>query len=122
MVGIRLMFDIGCVAGTLGSGPLVDMAVVAYPDHGLATIAQVSVGLGIPLWLLILYGLPGFGAGVGVFSVVLFVTGAAISWCAVVNSVVLGTIVPQRIRSSCSHLPPPHHICVSVWRLRLRVI
>ena len=63
-------------------------------------VAQVSSGAGIPLFLLILFGLPAARASFAVYVVVLFTTGATISWCAPLNQAIMAEITNEALRST----------------------
>ena len=55
---IRACFTIGNIFGTLFGGWLGDTAGKHFPDHGRPWVAVVSVGIGVPLTWVLLYGLP----------------------------------------------------------------
>lgn len=51
---IRLCFDIGMTFGVLIGGKLSDVSNIWNKDKGRIAVSQFSVGIGIPLWILIL--------------------------------------------------------------------
>jgi len=51
---IRLCFDIGMTVGVLIGGRLSDLSNIWNKEKGRILVSQCSVGIGIPMWLLIL--------------------------------------------------------------------
>ena len=96
--GIRMAFDIGCTCGNLIGGAILDAVNARFPDHGKASVAQVSVGSGIAIAAVIFYSLP--GASALVFGAMFLWFGGMISWCGSVNNAVFADVTPQRIRST----------------------
>ena len=93
-------FYVGATGGVLLGGVLADVAARRSPSHGRVVVAQVSSGAGIPLFLLILFGLPAARASFAVYIVVLFTTGATISWCAPLNQAIMAEITNETLRST----------------------
>ena len=95
---IRLAFDLGVTVGGLAGGFLNDYAARRSPDHGRVVVAQVSVGSGVPLFLIVLLVLPTVGAADMAYYGVLLLTGGLISWCSSVNNAIMAEITPSHLR------------------------
>ena len=102
----RSCFDIGTAFGTLLGGFLNDLAGRLSPSHGRVLVAQFSVGVGIPLFLLLFYALPAAAA-----AAVMLLAGLLISWCQGVNNVIMAEVTLPRLRPTtptrASVLPSP---------------
>jgi MFS family permease len=97
---IRLAFDLTRSFGMLWGGVIGDAARKWRPDHGYAYAAQFSVGIGIPLWILILYGLPSAKASVTTYVCVAAITGGLISWCGSINACIMSSVIGAHGRTT----------------------
>jgi sugar phosphate permease len=81
---IMALFAAADAVGAFLGGVVGDLAAGRFPDHGRIAVCQLSVGIGVPLSLLIFQGLPlGQAAGVYVMYAVPFaVMGLLITWAA----------------------------------------
>jgi sugar phosphate permease len=70
------LFNIGCACGTLLGGFLNDYAARRAPSHGRVAVAQLSVGAGVPIFLLIFFVIPDSAVGGA-----MLVAGLLITWC-----------------------------------------
>ena len=72
------------------------------PDHGRVAVAQFTVFIGIPFWLLILFGLPESPSDENavVYAGVGFLTAALISWAYSTKSTIMSEIVRPEVRST----------------------
>eukprot|EP00658_Telonema_sp_P-2_P056838 TRINITY_DN45289_c0_g1_i1.p1 TRINITY_DN45289_c0_g1~~TRINITY_DN45289_c0_g1_i1.p1 ORF type:complete len:399 (-),score=129.42 TRINITY_DN45289_c0_g1_i1:276-1472(-) len=96
---IWVAFNVGKIfAGFLG-GWVVDSANKWNSRHGRIYAAQFSVGVGLPLFFIVFYILPA-GKAPWLISLVLFMTGALISWCGIVNNSIFAEIVHPKNRST----------------------
>jgi MFS family permease len=79
---IRGVFDMGVTLGNVVGGAVSDWSERLSPDHGRVAVAQFTVFIGIPMWLLILFGLPDdtTTAAAALYGLVGFLTAASISW------------------------------------------
>lgn len=96
--GTVLLFNLGTTGGTLLGGVLADAAARWSPGHGRVAVAQVSAGSGVPLFLLVLLGLPAADAGPGAYGAVLLLAGLLIAWCQAVNNTIMAEITPPQLR------------------------
>ena len=89
-------------AGGLFGGYVGDWAAKRFPNHGRIVACQFSVGIGVPLSILLFKALPlnaSAGAIVG-YAVVLTVTGLLITWAATAcNNPIFSEIVPPHMRN-----------------------
>jgi MFS family permease len=89
-------------AGGLLGGYVGDWAARRFPDHGRIVACQFSVGVGVPLSILLFKALPlnsSAGAIVG-YVIVLSITGLLITWAATAcNNPIFSEIVPPHMRN-----------------------
>ena len=94
---LRLAFDTGALAGSVVAALLIDRAAATFPRFGVPALAQVSVGSGIPLFGIILFGLPAIGAPPSAYAAMLLLTGTLITWCGPINNTVMAAVtVPEQ--------------------------
>lgn len=91
----RSLLDVGSAVGTLIGGVLNDWASRVSPSHGRVVVAQISVGSGIPLFLIIFYAIPAQSMGS-----VLLVAGALITWCQGVNNTIMAEVTRPQLRTT----------------------
>jgi hypothetical protein len=100
--GIMALFSGADAIGAFLGGAVGDWAAARFPDHGRIAACQFSVGIGVPMFLLIFQGLP-LGAGgcvVAAYGALLAVTGVLISWAATAcNNPIFAEIVPPHLRT-----------------------
>jgi MFS family permease len=88
--------------GAFLGGAVGDWAAARFPDHGRIAACQFSVGIGVPMFLLIFQGLP-LGSGgwvVAAYAGLLAATGVLISWAATAcNNPIFAEIVPPHLRT-----------------------
>lgn len=91
----------GALGGLLG-GWLGDIAAQKYPNHGRVAVCQFSVGVGVPLALIVFQGLP-MSSGSDVYLLyggMMAVMGLTITWAATAcNNPIFAEIVPPDLRS-----------------------
>jgi MFS family permease len=84
-------------AGGLLGGVLGDAAARRFPDHGRIVVCQFSVGIGVPLAIILFKGLP-LSASAGAaaaYTAVLVTMGLTITWAApACNNPIFAEIVP----------------------------
>ena len=89
-------------AGGLLGGIIGDAAAKKFPNHGRIFTCQFSVGIGVPLSIILFKGLP-LNASVGAifgYAAVLAVTGLLITWAATAaNNPIFSEIVPPHMRN-----------------------
>jgi MFS family permease len=87
--------------GGLLGGLVGDWAARKFPDHGRIVACQFSVGIGVPLSIVLFKALPlssSAGAVVG-YALVLSITGLLITWAATAcNNPIFAEIVPSHMR------------------------
>lgn len=109
----RGLFDAGTTAGSALGGWVVDRANRWSPAHGRVAAAQFSVGVGIPLWWLVLFVLPKAGAPPSAFGALLLFTGLCITWCNAFQQ-------QQRHHHHQLHRHDRHHHCHHITTLKSR--
>ena len=99
---VRVVFDLGVTMGNVIGGVVSDWSERVSPDHGRVAVAQFTVFIGIPTWLLILFGLPSSTSDgtAAVYGLVGFTTAALISWAYATKSTIMSEIVLQEVRST----------------------
>lgn len=99
---IMALFSAADAAGAFLGGVVGDWAAARFPNHGRITACQFSVGIGVPLCLVIFQGLP-LGSGAGVFvlyGTLVCLMGLLISWAATAcNNPIFAEIVPAHLRT-----------------------
>ncbi|DBA71660.1 TPA: hypothetical protein ACH3X2_001115 [Trebouxia sp. C0005] len=88
--------------GGLLGGWIGDKAAAKYPNHGRIVVTQLSIGVGIPMTILLLKGLPydATSAMAVVYGSLLAVMGVLISWAApACNNPIFAEIVPPHLRN-----------------------
>eukprot|EP00882_Tetradesmus_deserticola_P015619 GHRQ01016644.1.p1 GENE.GHRQ01016644.1~~GHRQ01016644.1.p1 ORF type:complete len:356 (+),score=119.42 GHRQ01016644.1:332-1399(+) len=100
--GVMALFAGADAVGAFVGGAVGDWAAARFPDHGRIAACQLSVGVGVPMFLLIFQGLP-LGAGgwvVAAYGSLLALTGVLISWAATAcNNPIFAEIVPPHLRT-----------------------
>jgi hypothetical protein len=122
--GVMALFSGAHAIGAFLGVAVGDWAAARFPDHGRIAACQFSVGIGVPMFLLIFQGLP-LGSGgwvVAAYGVLLAVTGVLISWAATAcNNPMFAEIVPPHLRTlvyamdRC--LEVSSSCCCCCWRL-----
>lgn len=89
-------------AGGMIGGIIGDAAARRFPNHGRIFTCQFSVGIGVPLSIILLKGLP-LSSSIGAtfaYAAVLAVTGLLITWAATAaNNPIFSEIVPPHMRN-----------------------
>lgn len=88
--------------GGLLGGWIGDKAAAKYPNHGRIVVTQLSIGVGIPMTILLLKGLPydATTSMAGVYGGLLALMGVLISWAApACNNPIFAEIVPPHLRN-----------------------
>lgn len=99
---ISALFLGGTALGALVGGTVGDWAAAKSPKHGRVFAAQFSVGIGVPLAIIIYKGLPiqGIKHLVALYGVVYTIWGILISWSApACTNPVFAEVVPSQMRS-----------------------
>lgn len=92
---IRLCFDIGMTFGVLIGGKLSDYSNIWNKDKGRILVSQFSVGIGIPLWILILkVGYPHTSLGCFQLSFIVLLTGLLTQYGFPCKAAMLAEIAP----------------------------
>ncbi|CAJ1389728.1 unnamed protein product [Effrenium voratum] len=96
---IYAYFNVGTAISSVIGGFLMDLVFRRCPDHGPLTICQLSVGVSIPLFAFILFGLSDMDIGTpglfGFYSAAFFITGILIAWNMVMNNKMFSDVVPR---------------------------
>ncbi|PRW58308.1 MFS general substrate transporter [Chlorella sorokiniana] len=99
---VAALFLGGTAFGAQLGGFIGDWAASRYPNHGRVVVAQVSVGLGVPLSVAMFKLLPygSSGAIVAIYGVAFTIWGLAISWAgSACTSPIFAEVVPSQLRS-----------------------
>ncbi|PSC76554.1 MFS general substrate transporter [Micractinium conductrix] len=99
---VAALFLFGTAFGAQLGGFIGDWAAKRYPNHGRVAVAQFSVGLGVPLSVLMFKALPygSSGSVVAIYGTCFTVWGLLISWAgSACNSPIFAEIVPSQLRS-----------------------
>ncbi|CAE8641122.1 unnamed protein product [Polarella glacialis] len=97
--GINSFFVLGQAAAGLLGGKLLDVVASRYPDHGPAWLCQFSVGIGLPLFAFIFFGLKDNTSATMMvpFCATFALAGSLVAWCGIANNKIFGDIVPQSV-------------------------
>lgn len=103
MASLLMAFFLGCnAAGGFIGGLVGDWAASKWPSHGRVAVCQFSVGVGVPLSIILFKFLP-MSVSVGgaiAYAVVLGITGLLITWAATAcNNPIFSEIVPPESRN-----------------------
>eukprot|EP00425_Heterocapsa_triquetra_P000668 CAMPEP_0195061490 /NCGR_PEP_ID=MMETSP0448-20130528/8389_1 /TAXON_ID=66468 /ORGANISM="Heterocapsa triquestra, Strain CCMP 448" /LENGTH=503 /DNA_ID=CAMNT_0040092053 /DNA_START=137 /DNA_END=1648 /DNA_ORIENTATION=+ len=91
-------FNAASACGALVFGRVLDCVANRFPDHGVQSMVQISVGSSIPFLAVLFYGLgkrQGGDDNVLLFCVYFFVMGSIISWGMFCNNKMFSNIVPR---------------------------
>ncbi|PNG99194.1 hypothetical protein TSOC_015032, partial [Tetrabaena socialis] len=92
----------GTAAGALVGGWLGDRVAERYPNHGRIALVQFSVGIGVPMAVLLMRGLPMSptrGSAI-LYGALLLLKGLLTSWAApACNNPIFAEIVPPSMRN-----------------------
>jgi hypothetical protein len=96
---VLAVFNAFDAAGAFFGGWVGDWAAGRYPNHGRIVACQFSVGIGVPLSVVIFKALP-LGSAVAVYAATYAAMGLLISWAATAcNNPVMAEVVPQHLRT-----------------------
>ncbi|GLC33417.1 hypothetical protein PLESTM_000068900 [Pleodorina starrii] len=99
---LMALFLGGTAAGALVGGWLGDRVAERHPHHGRVALVQFSVGIGVPLCFVIMWGLPmaATPATAVMYGAALLLKGVLTSWAApACNNPVFAEIVPPDMRN-----------------------
>lgn len=98
---MALFLGFNAIGGLLG-GHVGDWAAKRWPNHGRIAVCQLSVGIGVPLAIVLFKLLPmgGSAGGVALYALVLAATGLLITWASTAcNNPIFAEIVPPHMRN-----------------------
>ncbi|KAL4423578.1 hypothetical protein ABPG77_004618 [Micractinium sp. CCAP 211/92] len=99
---VAALFLGGTAFGAQLGGLIGDWAAKRYPNHGRVAVAQLSVGLGVPLSVAMFKALPYSSSGgtLALYGVCFTIWGLCISWAgSACTSPVFAEVVPSQLRS-----------------------